>query len=153
MIMSDVIDSLVENELAIGRFYRLCAERFPSLKEFWSNLADQEEDHGHWIRQLKAEIREGGAAYKMEMVKPIAVQSSISYVNEQVARLQKGDLSIVNALSIAANIEQSAFESRIFEAFSGYSSTAKKLIADLKQALLVHNELVDRKWQEYRHYK
>jgi len=151
--MSDVIDSLVENELTIGRFYRLCAERFSPLKEFWNSLADQEEDHGEWLQQLKAEIREGGAAYKSETVKPIAVQSSINYVNEQVARLEKGDLVIVNALSIAVNIERSVFESRIFDAFSGYSQAAKKLIADLKQALLDHNELVDRKWQEYRHYK
>ena len=151
--MPDVIDLLVENELTIGRFYRLCAERFADLKDFWTKLADQEEDHGRWIQQLKAEISEGGAAYKTEMVQPIAVQSSIVYVNEQVSRLQKGDLSLVNVLSIAVNMERSAFESRIFDAFTGYSQTAKKLIADLKQALQNHNELVDRKWQEYRHYK
>jgi rubrerythrin len=151
--MPEIMDLLVENELAVARFYRLCAERFAALKDFWSGLADQEEDHGQWIRQLKAEIKEGGAEYKPEKVKPIAVQSSINYLNEQSTRLENGGLSLVNALSIAVNIERSVFESRIFDAFSGYSQAAKKLIADLKQALLDHNELVDRKWQEYRYSK
>lgn len=150
--MPEVIEQLVENELAVGNFYRLCAERFAVLKDFWSGLAAEEEEHGQWIRQLKAEINEGRAAFRSETIKTIAVQSSIAYSNEQAGRLQRGELSIVNALSIAVNIERSVFESRIFDAFTGYGPTAKKLIADLKEALLKHNELVDRKWQEYRHY-
>jgi rubrerythrin len=149
--MIETVDLLTENEMAVARFYRLCAGRFAALRDFWSGLADQEEDHGKWIQMLKTEIKEGGAEYHPEKVNPIAVQSSIKYLNEQSARVEKGELSLVNALSIAVNIERSVFESRVFDAFSGYSQAAKKLLADLKQALLNHNDLVNRIWQEHRY--
>jgi len=53
------IEGLVQIEETLFGIYRLFAERFPAYRDMWSRMAEEEEVHAKWIRDLYGKVEQG----------------------------------------------------------------------------------------------
>lgn len=142
---------LTEYEEAVSRLYSTYANKFPSHEEFWSNLALERIDHARWIYQLGVKINEGSAAFNSERFTIKAIQMSIDYLKDQLTNVQKKEVLLINALSIALNIERS-MEGKFSKAFKGYSKDAKRIVDDLSKSVENHYNKIEKVWAAHRKF-
>jgi rubrerythrin len=149
---AEMIEKLALHEEAVAKLYNTYASRYPHLNEFWATLAWEEQDHANKIRRLGEEIKKRRAAFDPTKYRPQAVDSSLAYLTQQAEIAKSGDLLLVNALSIALNVEKTIIDGKIFEAFKGYYDDTKAIIRELATSVEDHYQIVHTKWTEHRRY-
>jgi hypothetical protein len=107
---ADILGLLAAHESAVGRLYEVFASVHLERQDLWRTLARDENEHAHVLARLRSlsevdQCGEGAVA-----ARPAAVRSSIAYVESQAARAQKGGINAVQALAIAADLENALIE-------------------------------------------
>lgn len=51
-----IVEMLASHELALKQLYQTYTQRFPSFKDFWLQLAADEQRHANWLGSLLATI-------------------------------------------------------------------------------------------------
>jgi len=115
----DIVNLLAEHERAIGRLYRVYAGRFPEHRDFWSRLADEEEQHANWLRRLLVRVEEGLGCVRPDRFDRSAVEGSIRRVEQMIEEAAKPQFSSADALRTAMTIENTLLEAEYFEIFEG----------------------------------
>lgn len=146
------IEMLVEHEETIGKLYAKYGERFSEFKAFWGTLAFEESDHAKKIRELIDERKKGHVVFDSEKYDSKAIEASLDYVKQQIAKLQSENVSLINALSVALNIEKAIIDGKVFEAFKGHTQKARELIRELAKSVTDHYQAIEQTWSEHRHY-
>src|SRR4030042_7206429 len=146
------IEMLVEHEETISKLYDAYAKKFPEFKTFWATLSFEESDHAKKIRELIEERKEGHVAFVSEKYDSKAIEASIDYLTQQISRLQTEDVSLINALSVALNIEKAIIDGKVFEAFKGHTQKARELIRELAKSVMDHYQVIEQKWSEHRQF-
>ncbi len=148
-----VIQELIEHELALKELYEVYAEKFPENKDFWNKIAAEELGHATWIRRLESDISQGKTLFKEDRFNTQLIQTSTDYVNSQIASALQHDLELINALSVAVDIEQVMLENKFFEVFEVDSIELKQIMQSLQKATEEHLQRVRKHWEEERHKK
>ena len=115
----DIVNLLAEHEHAIGRLYRAYANRFPQYCDFWSKLAEEEDQHANWLRRLLARVEEGLGCVRPDRFDKSAVEASIRHVKQRIEQAAKRGFSPEEALRTAMGIEDTLLEAEYFEVFEG----------------------------------
>ncbi len=113
-----VLELLIEHELAVKRLYEAFAVLFADRRDFWQSLARDEQGHADRLERLRPQSTEVGRFWLDSGLRPQAVKSSIAYVESQKARAQEGRLRLLQALSIAKDLENALIEDE-FSKLSG----------------------------------
>lgn len=145
-----VIEMLARNEEAVSKLYKAYAEKFPNYESFWSRLAEEEIEHACWIRKLHSKIKEGSVYFNEGRFKIEAIQTSLDYLNDWLVKAQKEEISLINALSLAWDIENALMERKYFEIFEGDSVELKHVLTNLADSTKDHRDRVKRALDENR---
>jgi len=141
---------LIKNEEGINKLYLAYAKKFPECGEFWSGLAIEENGHADWIRGLAGQVGEGRLHIESGRFRKVAIESFTKYVEDELTRVQKEEIPLITALSIALSVEQSMIERRFFEIFDTDSAELKHVLQNLATATEEHIKRVEACWAERR---
>jgi rubrerythrin len=135
-----VIKLLKEVEKAASELYRLYSEKFSDHKEFWQQLAEEEEDHVRLIHELGAMIADNRLSYneKEFQVEELQIALDLIRINIDIAKVKK--ISLVEALSIGLKIEDIMAEKLYYKAFNAISTDGEVFISGIINAEKRHRD-------------
>jgi len=136
----ELLQLLEQQELALHRLYTTLAEIFTDYQTFWKKIAEDERQHARWLKALGVKVKEGSLSVQENVIRAAAVRSEISFINAQTDRAKHGELSVINAFSIAMSIENDILEKRFFKVFLPQEKPFKGAIQKLMQATREHRE-------------
>ncbi len=108
----EVLEMLVRHELAIKELYDIFAMKFTNRQAFWQSLAADEQKHADWLDAFRSKPAIIRLLHDTQL-KPQAIKTSLAYVEKQLARAKGGNVSLLEALSMARDLENAALE-RLF---------------------------------------
>jgi len=132
----DVLGMLIRHELAIKQLYEIFAPMFTNHEGFWQNLAADEQIHANWLAALRSKSITGKWLLYDSQLKPQAIKTSIGYVESQIARAKEGNFSLLQALSIARDLENALLERQ----FSKLKDSAPEEIRSVLMSLADETE-------------
>lgn len=147
---ADRLGLLRAHELALGRLYRTYANTFPQHRDLWTRLSQEEQEHADWIDALRLKVEEESSGLVVDRFPAAAIEHSIDYVNRLIDRAHRSDLTAVNAMANALDLENAMIESRYFEVFASDSVEIKRTLSDLARSTQAHHEQVRRALQTAR---
>jgi rubrerythrin len=136
------IEMLAGHERAIGRLYKVYAEKFPYYEDFWLAFSGEETQHANWINELQSKIEEGSIHFNQDRFQIPAIQHSLNYAQKMLAKAQESDLDLISALSTASSIEDALIENRFFEIFEADSAQLKETLRRLAEATEDHRRRI-----------
>jgi hypothetical protein len=139
-----IVSLLAEHEHAIGRLYRAYASRFPQHQDFWSKLADEEDQHAKWLQRLLVRVEEGLGCVRPDRFDRSAVEASIRSVEQMVREAAKADFSLADALGTAVTLENSLLEAEYFEVFEGTAAEVVQVQYCLADAAEDHRRRIQK---------
>jgi len=123
----DILEMLIKHELAIKQLYEEFAAMFTNRKDFWQRLAEDEQRHADTLEMLRSEPSINTLLLHESQIKPQAIALSIGYVESQTERAQKGNFNLLQALSIAKDLETALLEKQ-FSKLSDFASKEMRAI-------------------------
>lgn len=111
----DVLTLLIKHELAIKNLYEAFAPLFTDHRDFWKRLASDEQRHADSLQKIQAAPDAARWFAAESHLKPQAVTLSISYVENQTAKALKKTFAILEALSIARDLENALLEKQFLK--------------------------------------
>ena len=125
----DILELLIEHELALKRLYEAFALDFADRRDLWLSLARDEQGHAHGLERLRPQSAEVGRLWFDSGLRPQAVRSSLVYVESQTVRAEGGGLTSIQALSIARDLEDALIENQ-FSKLSGPANLEVRSVLD-----------------------
>lgn len=127
----DVLDLLIKHELVIEQLYMVFSARFPARRDFWQRLAGEEQRHADCLGTLRSESTSTTDLLYDSRLKLQAIKSSIGYVESQIVGAQEGRFSLVQALSIARDLENALLEKHFSSVHAMVSDEVGSILMDL----------------------
>jgi hypothetical protein len=127
----DVLDLLIKHELAIEQLYKVFSARFPARRDFWQRLAGEEQRHADCLGTLRSESTSTSGLLYDSRLRLQAIKSSIGYVESQTVGAQEGRFSLVQALSIARDLENALLEKHFSSVRAMVSDEVGSILMDL----------------------
>jgi len=126
------VESLIRIETTIGSIYRTFAQRFPAHQDDWSGMAGEEDRHARWIGDLHEEAREGVVSFKKSRFDIAAIERFLEYVEEKLNLARDEEISLVQAVDIAVDLETSLLERRFYDVFEGDSAVLRRTFDNMR---------------------
>ena len=145
--IEEILNKLEDNEKIIKELYQVYAQKDPKRKEFWDKLGKEELLHAEWIESFRSKEKEGFCYHKARFTRE-ALNSFFSYIKDLVNEAQENQLTDIEMLGRALDIENALIEKNFFESFEGDSVEFKYLIYILKSATEEHVERVKKALEE-----
>lgn len=111
----EIFDLCERLEQALADLYRRYAELCPEYSRFWLHLSAEEEEHASWLRSLGVLVNNGLLSFDSARFKPKAVETSLAYVYELLAKAGKTPPDMIRFLSVAMDMEQSILEKGFYK--------------------------------------
>ena len=127
----NILELLIRNELAIRQLYERYASLFVNNKDFWKRLADDEQRHADALGTLRTESHINKLLLQEGQIKPQAIKLSIGYIESQAERAQKDNINLLQALSIAKDLESALLEKQFSKLSDLASKEMKAILMDL----------------------
>ena len=145
--LQEMLSCLRELESSIGEYYKACSERWPRLEDFWLFLHGQELLHAEYVEQISRMVSLRPKNFMLgRPVNPAAVRTIRSGILDNITRIRRDRLYLIQALAIAVDLEQSALEQRLTDIVKSedfeFEFLAKKITAQTERhRALVREEL------------
>ncbi|MDY6895434.1 MAG: hypothetical protein SVO01_08495 [Thermotogota bacterium] len=138
----DVIGMLIRHELVIKELYEIFATMYKNHESFWQNLAADEQKHADWLAELRSDpITDKWFKYSSQL-KPQAIKTSIGFVEQQIAKAKEGNLSLLQALSIARDLESALLERQFSKLKDSVPKEIRPIIMSLANETERHRKIV-----------
>jgi hypothetical protein len=131
-----VLELLINHELAIKHLYETFSTAFTERESLWQNLASEEQGHADSLGTLRSEANIESWLLHNSPIRLQAIKSSIGYVESQITRTREGKFTLMQALSIARDLENALLERQ----FSKLSDSAPPKIRAVLLDLAVETE-------------
>ena len=139
-----VIELLIQHEEAIRELYLAYANKFMDLEEFWFGIAQDEKKHAEWIRGVLGKMQEGPVRFNADLFKNDAVQDSLDFVKKLTMEADGDDLTLVDALKHAFDLEKTMIEEKFFEIFEGIPADLATVLKSLIEGTKYHVEIIEK---------
>ncbi len=114
--LNKTMDSMAQYETLLSDLYHKCAEAWPTDREFWLDIARQEDHHAENIRKMREIINQRLSHFEAgRPLNPIAINTAITYIKDIIKRLTAGEYSYEKILNITLDIEKSVLEAHYSE--------------------------------------
>jgi hypothetical protein len=110
-----ILDELRDIELAVSELYRRFAAVFAADRIFWQDLAQDEESHASLASELKATLLKNGSPFEVVKLNSAVLGTIRQGIDQQLRRLQRGEISRRAALFIAKDLEKTLIEHSFYE--------------------------------------
>lgn len=132
-----VARKLAQNEATLGSLYELFGQSFPQDTELWVGLAADEYQHSLWIRKVSEAATPEQRQQSLPSIRVPAIETMIQYIGSIAGRCRRGELTRLNALALARDLEGSLLENKLLEALpggtAGLATVQTSLIAQTAQ--------------------
>lgn len=125
----ETIKLMEKSEQGFAKLYLKYSQLFPN-KNFWVGLAEDETNHGQWLKAL-AESRDV-LEIDMQIAPPAFIKVMNFSLEEEIA--SKKEITLKQALTKAKHLENTFLENNYFAVFRGlgrpFRDTIEKLISE-----------------------
>lgn len=125
------LELMIGHEEAIRKLYERFAERFADQRALWGELAEEELRHADCLRELWASEPIRKWFQNSAELKRVAIQGSIDYVEAQQERTERGEVDLLEALSIAKDLEEALIEKQFVRLNIAGPDEVKKVVREL----------------------
>ncbi len=136
----ELADLFIQNEETLAEFYLACQDLFPSHRERFLDLAEQERAHARIFTQVKTAIQEKPDAFSPGRFLPQTLQVMITGVRQKIGELRERKLNPNYALTYMLDTENSLLEGEIAKAFQTDDTQVRDLLNAVQQATASHRE-------------
>jgi rubrerythrin len=134
----NVVQLLMDHELALKELYQAYATALPSLKGLWSKLAADEQRHADWLDSLGPEVGSTPRPGPQGWPRPAAIESSLKYVRAQILRARQAQVTTLTALAVAKDLESALLEKEFFKVVDGAVPEVRAVFDRLVIATEIH---------------
>jgi hypothetical protein len=147
--ITKVLESMIQYELTMSDFYKQCADIWTADQSFWQNLALAEVRHADNIQKMRDIIINKQQNFEVgRPFSPIAINTAMAGLKDNVNRLTSGAFSCEKMLVIARDIEQSILESHYTEIVKTVDIEYQTLMNAILSQTHEHKKLIQEKIQE-----
>lgn len=139
----EIVNLLIEYEMTMSRLYKVCAETFPELTEFWQELSDEEVRHADNIRELMVEASNKAVTLNQKRFNIRPIEISMEHALDTTRRVKEKEVDLIGILSLAYDIEMSLIESKYYEIFSGKSREINDRLKKVRNESREHARRID----------
>lgn len=147
---ADALQMLIEHENTISELYAAYADRFSDHRQYWLELAHEETEHADAIRKLLPLADRGNRVINAAGFKPAAVNTSITYLRDQIRSARGGFVTLRDALSTALDLEKAMIERKFFDIFETPAPEAQSVLMTLTEGTQKHIDTIETEWQKHR---
>ncbi|MDD4240768.1 MAG: hypothetical protein PHG54_04995 [Smithellaceae bacterium] len=145
-----ILDLLEQLESEMGALYKLFADKFPKYRDLWITMAAQEAQHAAWVAQLHALARDGKVYFDEKLTRTYTVSKVLDIIKEAQSKTRENKITLINALSISRDLEQSILEREFYNYFSGKDAATGSLIRKFKIETIEHQNQLKDAWEKER---
>jgi len=145
---TEMVSLLIRNELALGGLYSFYSQKFPKLKGFWDKLVIDEKNHAAWIQNLYERVGEGSVFLNEDRFNLAALSTFNKKVLKEIDRVKNEEMTSIEALAMAVDMETALIESKFFECFEHDSVEVKQVLNKLMEETRKHTRYVEAKLKE-----
>ena len=139
-----VLEELARLELAVGAFYRCCAELDMDNARFWSFLQGQETGHARDIKAMMALIEAAPGQYAPRRNISLAtIKTVLDGVETKTVELRHGMLPLAKAIFVARDLEGSILETKHHEVVQTSNAEYLRLVAKILCETAEHKKLIE----------
>jgi rubrerythrin len=136
------IEGLVQIEETLFGIYRVFAERFPAHRDMWSRMAEEEEGHAKWIRDLCGQMEQGTVRLGADPFRVEGIQTFLDYASDRLEEAQAAKLPFLHALDMALDLESGLLEREFYKIFEADSEALEQAFEDMQQQIRDHTERI-----------
>jgi len=148
---AQTIGLMAAHEAAMGDLYRLYAAKLPGSADLFESLATAERDHARSLADFADGVKKGLVHIDPQRFSAAAVLNSLDYIKERLAEANSSSVTLVQALSVAHDLEEGLIENRYYEVADGDCAELKNLLQRLSQETAAHLAQVNSAWEAARH--
>jgi hypothetical protein len=137
-----IVEMLANHELALKQLYQTYALRFPQFKDLWLKLVADEQHHADWLNSLLAKTGPANPLAPCCWPRPTAIESSLKYIQGEILRARRPEVTSMGALSIARDLESSLLEKEFFKVAQGASPEVREVLGRLVTGTKGHREAI-----------
>lgn len=138
----DILELLIRHEAELGVLYGLFGDRFPTHADFWRGIARDERRHAEWLDSVHSLPAVRNWFLSRSQVKSAAILSSINFVKTQMDRLKRGQVSLVEALSVARDLENAVLEKQLSKLGGPVPPEVRSILMGLIAETEQHRKLI-----------
>ncbi len=128
---ADVLELLIRHELTIMNLYKVFAGLYSDVRDFWESLAREEQRHADLLAGLRDNQELDRRRLLDSRMKPQAITLSIGYAEGRIALAQEGVTTLLEALSIARDLESSLIEKQLSHINASVPPAARSVFEEL----------------------
>jgi rubrerythrin len=136
------IEGLVGIEEILSKIYRLFAERFPAHRELWSRMAQEEQTHAEWVRDLYSRVEDGSLSLDEDRFGVEGILVFLEYAEEKFMEAKAEKLPFLHALDMALDLESSLLERKVYQVFRADSESMEQALEDMEQRIREHTQRI-----------
>ncbi len=133
---------MAAHESAMADLYEVFAGQFPQHKAFFRDLAEQEREHARAVSRFADKVQRGSAHVALERFSAKELLVSLDEVHGLQDQTRAGQLTLIQALYAAAELEESLLDGRRFEIIEHDGPELRQLLADLNADTANHRRQV-----------
>lgn len=139
---------LMRCEEAVGEFYQACAEAWPTDRELWAGLREEESVHAVRLGLLRGWVQVEAGAARLERVFPRKdLECFLEGVARDRDRVLAGELTRTAALALARDAERSLLETQALRAIAFVNPKLEGFLRKINAETLNHGRrLEERLW-------
>lgn len=139
-----ILASMEQLEKTIAQLYELAAQQWPLYAALWNNTAGDEIKHAEYIKNLTAILTKNRDRFSIN--RPInitAVNSSVAWINKNIADIKAGKLNSDKMFFLARDIEQSILESKYSEFLKTDDREYNELVKLIVKETVEHKKKIE----------
>ena len=138
--MNEIIEGIRQHKLSLSKMYQQFAKSHPDHNQFWSHMAHEEAMHARWIESLGQYYQMGQIGVSELKLNHQVLKTAISHIEKQTDASRNGNLPLLNAVSIALDIEKSMIDNKFFEVFDLADVKYDRIRTGLKKETAKHRQ-------------
>lgn len=150
-VETDFLQALILHESTFGTLYGVFSEIFPARAQFWRALAVEEQRHAEMLGELGSDPAINHWLLDESGLRSRALVSSIEYVESQIDRARKGDFTLLQALSVARDLESALIEEQFARMVQSPHIVATPVLMELANQTEWHLRLLTDALEAERH--
>jgi hypothetical protein len=124
-----LIEALKQYELTVAELYATFADVYPDTAAEWRRMVSEEQIHAKWVDALYAHVLKKNLSLAKTAVTLRSVSTAIDYVQKIAEKVRRSPPPLLQAVSLALDIEKSILESAFVKVFD-FSSVQARLTQD-----------------------
>ena len=141
-----LIEALKQYELTVADLYATFADVYPDAGDEWRRMVGEEQTHARWVDALYAHVLKESLSFTKTAITLRSVATAIDYVQKLAEKVRRSPPPLLQAVSLAVDIEKSTLESAFMKVFDFSSPRARRTQERLLRETRLHLEQMSA-WQ------